>query len=202
MRTARCARRGVLPLVIAALLLVPACGGGGGERSPFDFDRSDYPGIVIVPLAAMQERRPTADFSERVPYTGLFNTVRPAADTASDDPFMMDWDTLLGLESNRGTNELDVVRYFLAYEVVDSPSAGTCTVLVHVIEGLPFDATRPPVQTFTGTAAYGSQHRAGFTITAPNECADEAAWLAGEAIAASGFFGNGWSSGPPDHLMP
>ncbi|MCA9316207.1 MAG: hypothetical protein KDB73_12025 [Planctomycetes bacterium] len=188
---------------LAALVLLAACGGGGSSsKSPFDFDRSDYPGIVIVPLAAMQERRPTESFSERVPYSGLFNTVRPAADTASDDPFMMDWDTLLGLEANRGTNELDVVRYFLAYEVVESPSAGTCTVIVHVIEGLPFDPTRPPVQSFMGTATYGTQHRAGFTISTPNECADEAAWLAGEAIAASGFFENGWSSGPPDHQAP
>lgn len=194
-------RSGRAVLALAASVLV-ACGGGGGRKSPFDFDRSDYPSIVIVPLAAMQDRRPTESYAERVPYSGLYNTVRPAADTPNDDPFMMDWDTLLGLEANRGTNELDVVRYFLAYEVVDSPSAGTCTVIVHVIEGLPFDPDREPVQTFMGTATYGTQHRAGFTITSPNECADEAAWLAGEAIAAAGFFENGWSSGPPDHQAP
>ena len=189
-----------IPLGGILLLLVAGCGGGGGDPGPrFDFERSDYPAIVIVPLAALQEGRPTASYDERRPATGLFNTVRPAADTATDEPFMMDWDTMLGLASNGMGDSRDVVRYYLAYEIVEEPTSGVCTVRVHVIEGLPFDPFRAPVRTFEASAMLGETHRAGFTITSPGECADEASWRAGEAIAASGFFEEGWSRGPPDH---
>ena len=203
LRRDRCGAAAV-PLLV---LFLGACGGGGSSlQAPpddpgFDFERSTYPGIVVVPLAAMQEGRPTADYDERSPAVGIEDHVRDAADTARDRPFMMDWDTILGLASSGRGDQRDVVRYYLAYEVVHDPTAGTCTVTLHVIEGLPFDPFRAPVRNFQATAAFGEQHRAGFTITTPGECRDEAAHRAGEAIAASGFFEEGWSVGPPDHLL-
>lgn len=185
--------------VLAGIAFLAACGGSSTSSTRFDFQRSTYPGICIVPLAAMQEGRMTSGNLERAPVSGIDNAVRAAADTATDTPFMMDWDTILGLASNGMGDDRDVVRYYLAYEITSSPTSNTCTVKVNVIEGLPFDPTRAPVAVFQASATIGEMHHAGFTIASEYECVDEAGYRVGNMIAASSFFAPGWSEGPPAH---
>ena len=191
-------RRPVPIFVLVAVLAMASCG-SSGDDSPFDFDRSDYPGIVVLPLDAYRENRPTEPGDDTGPESPIIESVRAAAETRSDFPFIVDWNTMLGLAANGMGDDRDVQRYYLAYEVTSTPSQAGCTVVVHVFEGLPFDPQRAELTRFEVTVDFGEQHRDGFTIQTPGECENEAGHRVVEAMESAGFFPEGWSRGPPAH---
>lgn len=184
-------------------LLLAACGSSGSTAppaSPFDFERSDYPQVVVLPLAAFREDRPTNGEADAAVQSALFERIDTQARTDQDTPFQADWDTMLGLLSNGMGDQRVATRYFLAYEVVHHPTNGTCSVTIHLIEGLPHDSTRPALAQFVGTAMLGENDRDGQLITVPGECAQEAAQRAFDLLHAAGHFDSGWSLGPPAHM--
>ena len=189
-------------LVLGVLV---ACGGSSNNSSSgfnefgFDFDRFAYPGIVVVPLDAYQQGRATTAGDNTNPESPIIQFLRGAAETANDDPFIADWDTLIGLASN-GRDDRDVMRFYLVYEVMTNPTAGTCVVTIHVFEGLPYDPTRPSIATYTGNAMFGEPHHSGeFDITTPGTCENEAGHRAAMALAAGPHFADGWSTARPQH---
>ncbi len=185
------------------VLLVAAGCGSSSDPNPnpfgFDFDRFAYPGIVVVPLDAYQQGRATNATDNTNATSPINQHVRGAADTADDDPFIADWDTLIGLAQN-GRDDRNVMRFYLAYEISTNPTSGQCTVTIHVFEGLPYDSARPSIATYMATVMFGEPHRDGFVITTPGECEDEAGHRAAVALAAGPHFANGWSTARPSHV--
>jgi hypothetical protein len=185
-------------LTFLAALLLASCGGGSSEPQ-FDFVGSVYPEITIVPLAAFRENRLTNATEETLPSAVIFNRVKADASTARDTPLFSDWDTLIHIAA-RGEGEWrDSVRYFLAYEIIESPTSGECTVRIHVIEGLPFDPTRAPVGIYSGTSRIGDPSLDGPPVTGPSECIIDATKRALNALFGDVWFDEGWSLGPPEH---
>ncbi len=194
----------VLGLVLT-LGLVAGCGsssGSGEDPNPygFNFDRSLYPQIVTVPRTAFEEDRMTNGDDDDGVAAALFDRIRADTMTPSDDPFHADWDTLIGLASNGRPDDRVVTRFFLVYEVEHNPTAGTCTVRIRVIEGLPYDPQRAPLATYEGSATLGAMDRDGEVISVPTQCSQEAAHVAFDALLLGGHFGEGWSEGPPAHM--
>lgn len=189
---------------LTACLLLAACGSGGGGEDPnphgFRFDISDYNQVVVVPLAAFREDRPTDGDADGSVQSALFGRIRTEATNARDIPFQADWDTLLGLHANGRPDDRIPTRFFLAYEVEHDPTSGACTVRIHVIEGLPYDPNRAPLATYEGSAMIGDVDRAGDPIGVPGQCSQEAAHVAFDALILGGHFAQGWSSGPPAHM--
>lgn len=127
--------------VASALLacLLAACGSSSsssGNPYGFDFDRFDYNGVVALPLTAFREDRPTNGDEDGGVQAALFERVRDDATNMTDIPFQADWNTMLGLLANGQPDDRIAMRFFLAYEVEHNPTAGTCTVRIHVIEGV------------------------------------------------------------------
>ena len=202
-----CLRARWLPFLLTATLLTAGCGSSGGDPAPtnpfgFDFDRSDYPQIVTLPLAALREDRPTTvGEQDGGVQAALFQRVFDDAITPKDTPFDADWDTLYGLYRNGQGDPRVATRFFLAYEVVENPTAGTCTVTIHLIEGLPYDPDRPALATYMGSAMVGEIDRDGDPIDILAQCSELAAHRAFDALHAAGHFDEGWSSGPPAHMQ-
>ena len=190
--------------LVGALLtgLLAACGSSGTPPTDhgFRFDISDYPGIVVLPLEAFREGRPTDAGDNTFVASPIIQRVRQGADTASDDPFIRDWDTMLGLASNGMGDDRHTTRFYLAYEVMSNPSSGMCTVTIHVIEGLPYDPMRAPLASYSASAMLGETHHDGFEIVTLAGCENEAAHRAAGVLLAAPHFDDGWSSGPPDHM--
>ena len=187
------------------MLLLAACGSSSsstddGNPFGFDFDRFDYNGVVPVPLSAFREDRKTNGDDDAGVAAALFERVRADATNMTDIPFQGNWDMMLDLVSNGQPDDRIPMRFFLAYEVEHNPTAGTCTVRIHVIEGLPYDASRPALATYTGMATLGAMDREGQVITTPIECSEEATHVAFDALLLGAHFAEGWSRGPPAHL--
>ena len=194
------------PALLAVLVLGLVAAGCGSSSSSddnpygFNFDRSDYNQVVAVPLAAFRENRPTNGDDDGGVEAALFARVRDDGTTMRDTPFQADWDTMIALVGNGRSDDRIPTRFFLAYEVEHNPTAGTCTVRIHVIEGLPFDPNRAALATYEGSAALGAMDRDGELITTEGQCSEEAAHVAFDALLLGGHFGEGWSVGPPAHM--
>jgi hypothetical protein len=156
--------------------------------------------VTLVPLAALRANRTTTAEDETFPEPVIFNRLKELAFAdPQDDPLVSDWDTLIRI-AERGDGEWrDLVRYFLAYEVTETPSTGECTVTIHVIEGLPFDPARPPVGSYTASASMGELDRDGNVIATRSECIAEATHRAMNALLGDAWFDPGWTRGPPAH---
>jgi hypothetical protein len=196
-RRARTGGLGGALLGVTALVLA-ACGGGSSEPQ-FVFEDTPWRELTLVPLAAFRENRLTSAAEETLPEPVLFNLIRAQVFDPSEEPLISDWNTLIHIAA-RGEGEWrDGVRYFLAYEVIESPTSGECTVRIHLIEGLPFDPARPPVAIYGGTSRIGDASVEGPPVTGASECIIDATKRAFSALMADARFAPGWSLGPPDH---
>ena len=159
------------------------------QEGRFNYDLSDYPSVIYVPLENYRSGDPEYESNSIRP--AIFNTLRDHNEAIN----FKDWTSLLKnplFNPDQGPRMIDSVRYFIAYTYHYDPETGVCTVNLLVFDGLPYDPSRPPVTEVRGISET-EENSEGM-------CLGDAARDAARQLIRQGLFDPGYERRPPRHF--